>query len=110
MDADYDGDGYRSTDFGGLDCDDNNHLISPAAGHQESDPSLCMQDEDADGYGSVNPPDGVTPGTDCDDLNATTYVGAPDQMGDGVDSDCLGGVEFDFDGDGFDGSSLVELT
>ena len=99
-----DGDGYRSTEFGGqTDCfSDSNHLISPAAGHR-SDPSLCMQDEDADGYGNATPPEGVS-----HERTAMTRVqahlrGSPDIMGDGVDSDCLGGAEFDFDGDGHDG-------
>jgi hypothetical protein len=51
------------------DCDDTNADTFPGAAPNDS-ATECMRDEDGDDYGDDNPPGGVTPGTDCDDLNA----------------------------------------
>jgi hypothetical protein len=88
---DIDGDGYvecsawndsqgDDTDVvDGDDCDELNGKTFPGAATAEADPTACMQDLDEDGYGDDSPPDGVTPGTDCDDnsVNAAgTFPGA----------------------------------
>ena len=50
--------------------------------------------------------DGFFPPEDCDDLSATTYPGARDYPGDGIDQDCDGWDFVDYDEDGF--ASLQE--
>lgn len=55
----------------------------------------CAAAVDADG-------DGFFAGDDCDDDNAAIYPGAPETWYDGTDSDCSGGSDYDFDGDGED--------
>ena len=37
---------------------------------------------------------------DCDDADATVFPGATDTWYDGVDQDCAGDNDYDFDGDG----------
>ena len=57
-------------------------------------------DADSDGYGDANvsvlacsQPDGyIEDGTDCDDMFATVYVGAP-ELCDNLDNDCDGEVD-----------------
>ena len=44
--------------------------------------------------------DGDPDVSDCDDADATIYTGAPEVWYDGVDQDCLGGDDYDQDGDG----------
>ena len=64
-------------------------------------PSADCVDVDGDGFRAQ----GRTCGpTDCDDNTATTYPGAPEICGDGVDNNCNGTVDgagVDKDGDGF---------
>ena len=50
------------------------------------------RDVDKDGYG-------VTPGPDCNDLNAAIHPGATDVANNGVDEDCANGDNVDGDGD-----------
>ena len=50
------------------------------------------RDVDKDGYG-------VTPGPDCNDLNAAIHPGAADVANNGVDEDCANGDNVDGDGD-----------
>lgn len=53
----------------GADCDDTAETTFPGAAPLD-DPDACMADADGDGYGDNRPPAGVTPGSDCNDLNA----------------------------------------
>ncbi len=50
----------------GDDCDDQSAQTFPGAAEHDSD-TICMQDEDEDGWGDDDPADGVTPGSDCSD-------------------------------------------
>ena len=69
------------------DCDDNNADINPD--------SVWYIDLDGDGYGNssfsfqqcAQPSNYVLDNTDCDDLEATTYIGA-NEICDGIDNDC----------------------
>ena len=97
--VDVDGDEWASELSGGSDCDD-------------TDPSLNWDDLDSDGLGTC--------AGDCDDTDPSIYVGAPEICGDGVDQDCAGDLDFDWDddGDGFadcdgdcdDGDPQLNLT
>ncbi|MDP2304999.1 MAG: putative metal-binding motif-containing protein [Pseudomonadota bacterium] len=81
-------------------CDGVDHDCDGAV-HEDSsvDVSTWYADADGDGHGSVDfttetclVPDGfVSTSSDCDDDDATTYVGAPESC-DGVDHDCDGAV------------------
>ena len=103
---DGDGDGYTTC---AGDCDDGNPLVSPGtpevvADGIDQDCDLvdhCFVDQDRDGQGGGqaaagddlicgNLPGEATTSTDCDDLVPTTYLGAPEVVGDGVDQDCDG--------------------
>jgi hypothetical protein len=100
---DEDEDGQTSCDG---DCDDEDAYTFIGAAELDDDLDACMRDHDEDGYGDINPPEGVTPGVDCDDEDAT--IGSVD-----FDADCDGTVseddcdddnhslsEEDLDGDG----------
>jgi hypothetical protein len=110
---DLDADGYTPDDG---DCDDLRAEVNPGAVEPCCDPKLgaaglticdwdcngviipcALADKDADGFST---PD------DCDDASSTTYPGAPEKCGDGIDQDCVGGDLdcaglTDNDGDGF---------
>ena len=58
-------------------------------GGVSTDPDL-----DDDGWSVAN--------GDCDDTDPATHPGAADEPYDGLDSDCDGASDFDFDGDGYD--------
>ncbi|MBV1862654.1 MAG: hypothetical protein KUG77_29805 [Nannocystaceae bacterium] len=58
----------------GDDCADDNGNAYPGAAAEE--PELCAEDEDGDGYGDADPPEGVDPGSDCVDTEADIYPGA----------------------------------
>ncbi len=82
--VDRDGDGFA----GPLDCNDKDD-------RHWSDCGLCV-DWDDDGYGEL-----CDLGPDCDDTIATTFPGAPDAFGNGIDDDCSGvdgqGIYANFD-------------
>ena len=87
---DHDGDGL-SLDEG--DCDDANALAFPGAAELESD-TLCMQDNDGDGYGEGAPSNSIiVPGVDCNDADANVFPGSVAESS----TLCL----LDADGDGF---------
>lgn len=129
-DYDLDKDGFVSDTYLGLttggvkgsgalpggDCDDADVAISPDATelfHDGVDQD-CAQDDDydqdADGFvanqdaGKVTggvPASGALPAGDCDDTLSDVNPDAPDVPYNGVDSDCAGNDDYDFDGDGF---------
>ncbi|MEN0067369.1 MAG: MopE-related protein [Myxococcota bacterium] len=76
---DGDGDGVGDD----LDCDPTDSTLWTACGR--------CSDSDGDGYGTD-----CNLGRDCDETDATIHFGAPDPIGDGIDTDCDG-----FDGPGF---------
>ncbi|MAA79685.1 MAG: hypothetical protein CL916_10535, partial [Deltaproteobacteria bacterium] len=70
------------------DCDDQNDYTYPGAAELDS-LTLCMCDEDEDGYGTTSPTGIVDSGSDCDDGLALVYVGA-DEYCNGIDDNCDG--------------------
>ncbi len=68
------------------DCDDGNDSVHPDAAESELS-GQCTKDSDGDGWGDSSSGGAWTTGTDCDDTEASTYVGA-DEACDSVDSDC----------------------
>lgn len=123
---DRDGDGFRTAELDGDDCDDANPNINPAASEQcgngvddncdgiVDDAGVGQVDwyvdNDGDGFPSetvfesCSPPDGtfadLTQGVDCDDNNNTINPSAAEIYYDGIDQDCAGGDDNDADGDG----------
>lgn len=57
------------------DCDDDDEHTFPGAAMADSG-TACMNDDDGDGFGDMDVPDGVTAGTDCDDDSASTFPGS----------------------------------
>ncbi len=97
-DADADHDGWLFP----TDCEDDDAEVNPGTSDIPYDgvDADCSgnsdYDQDADGYDSEG-----YGGTDCDDADPTTYVGAPD-LGDGVEHDCDVRNDHDRDDDGYD--------
>ena len=110
--VDVDGDGYDSDLVGGEDCNDSRPDIFPGAvetcydnidfdcdgfpadGEEEGD------DCDGDGFDGA-----ARGGDDCDDDDPTVYPGAEEVWYDGVDQNCSGTIENDYDQDG-DGEEI----
>ncbi len=116
-----------AVDVGG-DCDDDDDAINPDAlelcdGSVDEDcdgrvddadeapvgATSWYPDTDADTHGGgaavlacVAPPDHVATDDDCDDTDDAIYPGAPEEIGDRVDSDCACEDETDLDDDGVD--------
>ncbi len=106
-----------TVDVGG-DCEDADPTVSPGAvevcndidddcsgvvdGVEATDPATWYVDRDGDGWGDdgfpmveCDAPVGyVAGGGDCDDLDAATFLGAPETC-DGEDDDCDGAVDED---------------
>jgi hypothetical protein len=95
--SDEDGDSHLSLEAGGDDCNDSAADVHPGATEicednidQDCDgvDITCTElsgDQDGDGYKGFE-----AGGTDCNDMNAAIYPGAPDICGDGTDQDCDG--------------------
>lgn len=94
-DFDQDGDGDRSVDFGGTDCDDTNP-------NTFNDAFTVFIDSDGDGFGdddntafacSLEP--GISDvGGDCNDSDEAVYPGAPG-TGQNIDNNCNGTLDPD---------------
>jgi hypothetical protein len=109
------------------DCDDTTASVHPGASEAPGDGidqdcdgnDLCYLDADHDGQGGTNTIRGVGlacdgPGqsptnTDCNDSNASVWMGAPEIAADGVDQDCDGTelCHVDADGDGWGGETTL---
>lgn len=120
--GDADGDGHRSTDCGGDDCDDSdlnrfpgNTEVCDLEDHDEDCNPTTFGIRDADGDGEPDADccniddDGVaTCGTDCDDTRSTVSPRSP-EVCDGFDNNCDDEVDEgvlrtfypDADGDGY---------
>lgn len=103
----------------GDDCDDDDPTFTL--------PEYWVVDLDGDGYGSggtvgisCEPPSGgyarLTLGEDCDETDDTIHPDAPDECGDGLDTNCDGADDItwweDLDGDGYGNpySAVVDCT
>ena len=101
--CDLDEDGYERPECGGLDCDDEDPWVNPAAieipydGVDNDCDGSDLADVDGDGFDW----DGVG-GTDCDDGDAAVSPDASEVAYDGIDNDCDGADLTDADGDGYD--------
>ena len=109
--VDADGDGVASVASGGLDCDDDPaSALAPLTFPGADDSVGNGADTDCDGVDGVDDDgDGVAStgsgGDDCNDDAIdpdapSTFPGATDSSGDGIDQDCDGVDGVDADGDG----------
>ncbi len=97
-------------------CDDVDHSCNGDAYTPEPvDIGSYFKDGDGDGAGdpattvlSCEPREGlVEDGSDCDDSDPNAYPGAEEVWYNGVDNDCLGGSDYDQDGDGFESEEAI---
>ena len=101
--CDLDEDGYERPECGGMDCDDEDPWVNPAAieipydGVDNDCDGSDLADVDGDGFDW----DGVG-GADCDDGDAAVSPDAAEVAYDGIDNDCDGEDLTDADGDGYD--------
>lgn len=113
---DADGDNHDAVEAGGDDCNDEDPMIHPSAeeiwydGIDQDCSGTSDYDQDGDGYESKVFNDAVDPdcdptteicGGDCQDVYADINPGVEEVWYDGVDADCSGGSDWDFDGDGY---------
>jgi formylglycine-generating enzyme required for sulfatase activity len=102
VNTDADGDGYDAVALGGVDCDDANAAINPAATDLAGD-SFDQNCDGVDGFDGDR--DGVAAGwsggLDCDDTASGVNPQAADTATDGTDQDCSGVDGPDADGDGY---------
>ncbi len=123
---DADGDGVRSIDCGGTDCDDadpnrfpGNAEVCDDEGHDEDCDGTTFGDRDNDEDGFIDAAccNGDTCGEDCDDANAGARPGSVEAC-DGLDNDCDArtdeGIDatfyLDADGDGFGDANAAGVT
>lgn len=57
------------------DCDDADPRAFPGVAFNEADPTLCMRDEDGDGWGDASPSGRIVAGADCIDSSSTLNPG-----------------------------------
>ncbi|RLE38885.1 hypothetical protein DRJ17_02530, partial [Candidatus Woesearchaeota archaeon] len=110
--VDYDGDGYLGTPSGcGLDCNDYDATkwqLLPGYTDADGDGygagsllQICSGYALPSGYSDIN--------GDCDDVDTASYPGAP-ELCDGIDQDCDGLYDEDFDLDGDTYTTCGTLT
>ena len=122
-DADHDGYYSQGGACGALDCNDNNSAVHPGAAEacnsidDDCDGAIdnglpfayYYRDADADGYGTPDiagrvlaceQPEGYvdnSTGFDCNDNDSSVHPGAPDDNCNGVDEDCDGATDEDYE-------------
>lgn len=106
--VDDDGDGHAPFSAGGTDCDDNDGSRYPGNDEipndrdEDCDPrTIGTLDRDGDGFTDwrvSNPAFGGvrTPrrGRDCNDRDAEIHPNKPEDLGDGIDNNCDGAVDY----------------
>jgi len=70
------------------DCDDSDATVYP--GNNDENGTLCVLDQDGDGFGEIQAPLPYDPGTDCNDQEVTINPNATETAGDSIDSNCDG--------------------
>ena len=101
VNGDRDGDGERTSECGGNDCDDNDATRFP--GNQEicdgidrdedcNDATFGNRDNDGDGFFSAECCNGSNCGDDCDDTRRSVNLGAV-EVCDGLDNDCDSNID-----------------
>ncbi|MFH1465764.1 MAG: MopE-related protein [Pseudomonadota bacterium] len=87
--TDADGDLWGDPTSGITACNQPAGTIADGTDCDDTDASLNQDDADGDGFSTCD--------EDCDDAEPTTYPGATEVAGDGVDNDCDGEIDNDAD-------------